>query len=110
MQGLGPVEVSRLLWGLAVLDQLPKAAAGRLYDQLAHLPLTSFTAECLDQILQVPCPALPCRAVLCCAVLCCAVLCCVPCTSSAVMCYAICHACCVSHFSCCNVPCCAVLC
>lgn len=62
VQGLGPVEVTRLLWGLAVLDQLPKAAAGRLYDQLAHLPLTSFTADCLDHILQVPC----------CAVLCCA--------------------------------------
>ncbi len=66
LQGVGPVELTRLLWGLAVLDQLPKAAAAGLYDKLAQMPLTSFTAECLDQILQV----------LCCAVLCCAVLCC----------------------------------
>ena len=75
LQGVGPVEVTRLLWGLAVLDQLPKPAAGGLYDKLAQMPLTSFTAECLDQILQVCCAVL-CCAVLCCAVLCCAVLCC----------------------------------
>ncbi|DBA85926.1 TPA: hypothetical protein ACH3X1_005470 [Trebouxia sp. C0004] len=52
-EGVGPVEVSRLLWGLAVLDELPKPAAAGLYDKLAQMPLTSFTAECLDQILQV---------------------------------------------------------
>ena len=63
------MEVTRLLWGLAVLDHLPKPAAASLYDKLAQMPLTSFTAECLDQILQVLC-----CAVLCCAVLCCAVL------------------------------------
>jgi len=62
LQGIGPVEVTRLLWGLAVLDHLPKPAAAGLYDKLAQMPLTSFTAECLDQILQV----------LRCAVLCCA--------------------------------------
>ncbi len=61
LQGVGPVEVTRFLWGLAVLDHLPKPAAAGLYDKLAQMPLTSFTAECLDQILQV----------LRCAVLCC---------------------------------------
>ena len=64
LQGVGPVEVTRLLWGLAVVDQLPKPAAAGLYEKLALMPLTSFTAECLDQILQVLC-----FAVLCCAAL-----------------------------------------
>jgi len=72
LQGVGPVEVTRFLWGLAVLDHLPKPAAAGLYDKLAQMPLTSFTAECLDQILQVLCCAVLCCAVLCCAVLCCA--------------------------------------
>ena len=65
MQGFGPVEVCRLLWGLAVLDQLPKTAAASLYNKLAQMPLTSFTAESLEQVLQVRC-----GAVLRCAVLC----------------------------------------
>lgn len=47
------MEVSRLLWGLAVLDHLPKAAAASLYKKLGTLPLASLTAESLDQILQV---------------------------------------------------------
>ena len=79
------MEVSRLLWGLAVLDHLPKTAADSLYKKLATLHLASLTAESLDQILQVSCCAAPryaCCAVLCCAccirlcraVLCCAVL------------------------------------
>lgn len=73
MQGFGPVEVCRLLWGLAVLDQLPKTAGASLYNKLAQMPLTSFTAESLDQVLQVRCAAL-CCAVRRCAALCCAVL------------------------------------
>lgn len=51
------MEVSRLLWGLAVLDHLPKTAAEGLYKKLATLHLASLTAESLDQILQVPCCA-----------------------------------------------------
>ena len=74
LQGVGPVEVTRLLWGLAVLDQLPKPAAAGLYDKLAQMPLTSFTAECLDQILQVLCCAVLCCAALRCAALRCAAL------------------------------------
>ena len=73
LQGVGPVEISRLLWGLAVLDHLHKAAAASLYKKLGTLPLALLTAESLDQILQV---ALLCCAVLCCAVLCRAVPCC----------------------------------
>ena len=71
------MEVTRLLWGLAVLDHLPKPAAAGLYDKLAQMPLTSFTAKCLDQILQVRCCAL-----LCCAVLCCLHLNCMPCCTA----------------------------
>ncbi len=55
VQAVGAVEVSRLLWGLAVLDKLSKTAAASLYNKLAQVPLNSFTAESLDQILQV-CP------------------------------------------------------
>ena len=66
------MEVTRLLWGLAVLDHLPKPAAAGLYDKLAQMPLTSFTAKCLDQILQVRC----------CAVLCCLQLNCMPCCTA----------------------------
>lgn len=47
------MEISRLLWGVAVLDHLPKTLAVTLCKRLASLPLTSFTAETLDQILQV---------------------------------------------------------
>ena len=68
------MEVCRLLWGLAVLDHLPKAAAEGLYKKLATLHLASLTAESLDQILQVPCCAVLCHAVPSCAVLCRAVL------------------------------------
>jgi len=84
LQGVGPVEVTRFLWGLAVLDHLPKPAAAGLYDKLAQMPLTSFTAECLDQILQVLC-----CAVLCCAVLCCTVLCCLTFEGHEVACHAV---------------------
>ena len=72
------MEVSRLLWGLAVLDHLPKPAAVSLYTKLGTLPLASLTAESLDQILQVPSSLAllllhrASWAVLCCAVLCCA--------------------------------------
>lgn len=66
LQGaVGSVELSRLLWGLAVLDHLPKAVAGRLYQKLASQPLTSFTADTLDQILQVLCCAVLCRSLSC---------------------------------------------
>ena len=88
------MEVTRLLWGLAVLDHLPKPAAAGLYDKLAQMPLTSFTAECLDQILQVLCRAVLCCDALCCAALrcaalCCAVLCCLAFEGHEVACHAV---------------------
>ena len=65
LQGaVGSVDLGRFVWGLAVLDHLPKTVAARLYRKLASQPLTSFTAETLDQILQVICCPALCHAVL----------------------------------------------